>query len=241
MTVSEPEVGAIIAAIARVGGLAATAPVLGEQGVSMRARLAFVILVGAAIGANREGVGYADVPTTAILELAVGLMTGLVARFVMARVAVAGQLVGLSLGLGFASQYDVHANESAGTIRILFTTLASLAFLYVGGLEAIVRSCATPAHPVHVFLIGPELLRIGASSFGFGLSLAAPLVLAALVGNIGFAVMNRAAPAMNVFSIALAGVLVLGGAVLLATSGSLIASLTDTARASADSLLGLPL
>jgi flagellar biosynthetic protein FliR len=237
MTLSEPEIGAIIAAISRVGGLAATAPVIGEQGVPLRARLAFVILVGGAIGINRPGVMYADVPPVAILELAVGLMTGLVSRFIMARVAVAGQLVGLSLGLGFASQFDVRAGESAGTVRMLFTTLAGLAFLYVGGLEAIVRSAATPAHPAHVFMLGPELLRAGASAFGFGLSLAAPLVLAALVGNIGFAMMNRAAPAMNVFSIALAGVLILGGVILMSTAGTLIANLTDTARASAEALM----
>lgn len=241
MMIPEATIGAVLAAMARAGGLAATAPVLGEQGVSARAKLMFVLLVGAAVGANRQGVMYADVPVAVIVELMVGLMTGLVSRFVMARVAVAGQLVGLSLGLGFASQYDVHANESAGTIRMIFTTLASLAFLAVGGLDQIVRSIATPAHAAHAFMLGPELLRAGSAAFGFGLSLAAPLVLAALVGNLGFAVMNRAAPALNVFSIALPGVLVLGGAVLLATSGSLIANLTGTARVASDTLLGLPL
>ncbi len=241
MMISEPTIGAVIAAMARAGGLVVSAPVIGDDGVSRRAKLMFVLLVGAAVGANREGVMYADAPVAALVELMVGLMTGLVSRFVMARVAVAGQLVGLSLGLGFASQYDVHANESAGTIRVIFTALASIAFLAVGGLDQVVRSVGTPAHAAHAFLLGPELLRAGTAAFGFGLSLAAPLVLAALVGNLGFAMMNRAAPAMNVFAIALPGVLVLGGCVLLATSGSLIANLTGTARLALDSLLGLPL
>ena len=42
MTLAEPEIGAFIAALARVGGLAATAPVIGDTGVPMRARLVFV-------------------------------------------------------------------------------------------------------------------------------------------------------------------------------------------------------
>ena len=40
------------------------------------------------------------------------------------RAAIAGQLFGLSLGLGFASQYDIHAGESAGTIRSIISTIA---------------------------------------------------------------------------------------------------------------------
>jgi flagellar biosynthetic protein FliR len=60
--------------------------------------------------------------------------------------------------------------------------------------------------------------------------LAAPIVLAALVGNVGLAVMNRAAPAVNVFSIAFACVLILGGVVLLATATSLIGGMAEISR-----------
>lgn len=51
-------------------------------------------------------------------------------------------------------------------------------------------------------------VRRATAAFGHGLALAAPIVLASLVGNLAFAVINRAEPAVNVFSIALAAVLV---------------------------------
>jgi len=237
MTLSEPEIGAVVATLVRTGGLAATAPLIGDPGVSMRARLMFVLAVGLAVGATRPGVPFAELPLAAVVELAVGLLTGLCARFVLAQVAIAGQLMGLSLGLGFASQYDVHAGESAGTLRTMLMAIAGLAFLAVGGFDAIVRSVASgPAHVGQIAFLGPELIRQGTAALGHGLALAAPVVLAALVANIGLAVMNRAAPAANVFSIALAGVLILGGVVLLATAAHLIGGVTETARASVHQL-----
>jgi flagellar biosynthetic protein FliR len=231
VTVTEPELGAFIAVFVRAAALAATAPVIGDAGVPVRAKLVFVVAIAFAVGANRAGVSYADLPATAGLELGLGLVTGLTARFVMARVAVAGQLMGVSLGLGFAQQYDPHAGESAGTVRTLMTTLSGIAFLSTGGLEAVVRSVATgPAHIGDIATMGTELLRQGTDAFAHGLMLAAPIVLAALVGNVGLAVMNRAAPAVNVFSIAFGCVLILGGAVLVATATSLVGGMAEISR-----------
>jgi flagellar biosynthetic protein FliR len=74
------------------------------------------------------------------------------------------------------------------------------------------------------------MVRQGTSAMGHGLALAAPLVLAALVANVGLAVMNRAAPAVNVFAISLAVVLLAGGSVLLAGSGSMVAGIAGHAH-----------
>ena len=222
MTLSDPEIGAYLAVLARVGGLAATAPVIGDPGVAVRPRLVFVLAVSAAIGANRAPVPLAALPMIAAVELAVGLATGLVARVILSRIAIAGQLMGIALGLGFAAQYDPHAGESAGVLRTLCSTLGSLAFLAAHGLEAIVRSVAQPTSGLGMLGGTTQLLREGTASFGWGLSLAAPIILAAVVGNLGLAVMNRAAPAMNVFSIALSAVLLIGIALLVASAGGFV-------------------
>lgn len=237
MTLTEPEIGAVIAVLARTGGLAATAPVIGDPGAPVRAKLAFVLTITALVAPIRPPVAFAALPAVAALELAVGLLTGFTARAIMSSVAVAGQIMGLALGLGFASQYDPHAGESAGTLRTLITTVASLAFLASHGLEAIIRSAAAgPADLGQLADLGPAFVRHATAAFTHGLALAAPIVLAALVGNIALAVMNRAAPAVNVFSIALGAVLVLGGVVLLATAAHMIGGAIDTSRAAIDVL-----
>jgi flagellar biosynthesis protein FliR len=239
MQITDPEIGAFVATLARAGGLVATAPVVGDNGVPVRAKLVFVLVIGFTVGPNRAGIPLADVGLVAIMELCVGLLTGLCARFIMQRAAVAGQLFGLTLGLGFASQYDIHAGESAGTMRSIVMALAGLVFLAGGGLEAIVQSATSaPASVFHVGMLGPALLEHGTSAMGHGLALAAPIVLAALVGNIGLALISRAAPAANIFSIALAAVLIIGGLALVATSGELIAGLTGDAREAITVLTG---
>jgi flagellar biosynthetic protein FliR len=237
MTVTEPEIGAVIAALSRIGGLTATAPVIGDPGVPQRARLVFVLAITAAIGPSHPLVELADLPLVAGLELTIGVLTGWTARFVMSRVAIAGQLMGLSLGLGFAAQYDPHAGESAGTLRSLITAIASLTFLAAGGLQAVVRgAAAAPADPHQLVALAPAFIHHATAAFAHGLALAAPIMLAAFVGNIALAVMNRAAPAVNVFSIALGAVLVLGGLVLLATAANLVGGTIDTARDAIDAL-----
>jgi flagellar biosynthetic protein FliR len=233
MTLDEPTIGAFLATLVRATALTATAPVIGDSGVPMRAKVIFVLVITGAVASNRAGIPLESLPLLCAIELCVGLVTGMTARFIMARAAVAGQLMGLSLGFGFASQYDPHAGESAITVRTMLTTFSALAFLAVGGLEAIVRGVAAPAHLLDLASFGPELLREGAAAMRHGLALAAPVVLAALVGNIGLAVMNRAAPAINVFSIALSAVLIIGGTVLLGSSGGIIGSITAHAQEAA--------
>jgi flagellar biosynthetic protein FliR len=235
MTLTEPEIGALLATLMRVAGLAATAPVIGDPSVSMRARLVFVLSVTAVIGVNRAPVAFSALPAVAGAELVIGLITGFTARVVISRIAIAGQLMGLALGLGFAAQYDVNAGESAGVMRTLTATLGGLAFLAAGGLEAIVRSAASsPADLAQLAILGPAFVHHAAAAFGHGLALAAPILLASFVGNVALAVMNRAAPAVNVFSISLSAVLILGGMVLLATAAHFVAGATDTARAAID-------
>ncbi len=231
MNIDPATLGALIAAFVRGSALAATAPVIGDTATPIRARLVFVIAVALGVGLNRPGVPLGELPMVVVLELASGLITGATARFTLAKVAVAGQLMGLSLGLGFAAAYDPHAEESAGTIRTMLSTIAALVFLGSGGLEAVVRSvAASPTSITDIALLGPELVRAATSAMGHGLALAGPIVLAALVTNIGLAVMNRAAPAVNVFSISLSAVLIVGGVVMVATSGTLFGGIADVAR-----------
>jgi flagellar biosynthetic protein FliR len=234
--ISEPALGAFIVVLLRCGAVAMTAPVIGDGGVPVRAKLVLCVSVAIAIAANHPGVAFVDLPRTAVLELASGIITGLTASFVLARVAVAGQVTGLALGLGFAQEFDPRAGESAGTIRTIVMALAGLAFLAANGLEALVRGVATPTSAIAVGTGCLELLRVGGAAFGHGLALAAPVMLAALVANVGLAVMNRAAPALNVFSVALSTVLALGTTILLATSGSFVSGVSEAARQATQAL-----
>ena len=224
-------IGGFLVALARTGGIVATAPVLGDPTTPVRARLGAAVALALIVAPVRGGVAPADVPVPALLELATGLLVGTTARLVLARIAVAGQLIGLSIGLGFASEYDARAAESASAVRALLMALAGLAFVASGGIEAIARGAvAGPIDPAAAPWLATSLVDRGASAFGDGLALAMPIVIAALVGNLGLALMSRAAPAINVFSISLAAILLIGGAALWITGPAIVGGVIDAVK-----------
>jgi len=235
--VIDPASGAFVAALARAGGFAFTAPLLGEPTTPVRARLVFTVAVAAAVASAAPARDPADAVALVPLELAAGMLAGVSARLILDRVAAGAQLIGIHLGLGFAAEYDVRAGESASSMRRLVSALAGLAFLAAGGLEAGVRCVATPlaATDLH-HLTGA--VDLATSLMSHALAFAAPALVAATILNLGLAVINRAAPALNVFSVSLAAVMIGGGLVLLAVAPSTARLIDAHARAAVDLLAG---
>lgn len=227
-----------IAALARASGLAFTAPLLGDRGTSSRVRLVFAVAV-AAVLTGRGGSANLDpilVLAAVPIELAAGVLTGVTARLVLERVAAGAQLIGVHAGLGFAQAYDPRAGESASAVRSLISVIAGLAFLAADGLEALVRALAVPVTPTALAdgLTGATAAALAVMAAAIGI--AAPVLLAATVVNLGLALINRAVPAVNVFSISLPVVLLVAGVALLSTA-AVTAGAIDRAAADAVAVL----
>lgn len=233
------EVAPFVPALARAGGFAATAPLLGDASTPVRVRLVFTVAVAAAVTHRGAALTPTDAMIAAPLELVAGALPGLMARWILERVATGGQLIGLHLGLGFAQSYDPTASESATAARRLVATIAGLAFLAAGGLEAGVRAVATPVAHDRLAIDGAAAIALATQITSRAIAFAAPVIVAAVLINAGLAVVNRAAPAFNVFSIALIAVVIGGGLVLVAAAPGAAAAITDTAKA-AVAVLGGP-
>ena len=225
-----PEVTALLPALARAGGFAFTAPLLGDPSTPVRARLVFTVGVAAAVsGASPAPLEPSAVLAVMPLELAAGALPGLAARWVLETVATGGQLIGLHLGLGFAQAYDPSASESATVARRLVATIGGLAFLAAGGLEAGVRAIATPINAGQLTADAVSAMAIATSITTRAVGFAAPVIVASILVNVGLALINRAAPAFNAFSIALVAVLIGGGLVLIAAAPATAAAIARTA------------
>lgn len=210
--------------LARALALTASAPVLGDRDVPHSLRLGLAAILAAALAPLRAE--HAPPPAelaafvpALVAEATAGLIAGLLARFTLAAAEVAGQLIGISLGLGFAEQYDPRHGEASGILPVLARTAAGLAFLAAGGLAATVAALAAPLPALGTTTAAA--LDVAATAATWGLSLAAPVVLAALVGNLALALAHRAAPALNLFAVGFATSLLIAGAALLASSSSL--------------------
>ena len=225
-----------IPTLARTSGFAMTAPLVGDPTTSARVRLVFAVAVAVALTPARATATPLDAAATVPWEFAAGALPGLAARLVLEAAAVGGQLIGLHLGLGFAQSFDPNAGEQANIVRRLCATIAGLAFLAAGGLEAGVRALATPVDPAQLGLELSAAVELALGLTARAVGFAAPVMLAAVVANAALAVLSRAVPALNVFAVSLAAVLVGGGLILVATVPTTAAAL-DAIAADAVELL----
>jgi flagellar biosynthetic protein FliR len=137
----------------------------------------------------------------------VGLALGLGAAFLIGAATVAGDVIGMQIGLSGAAVLDPTNNSSEnalGTFGTLFaTTMLLVVDAHLVMIDAVAKS-------VHVIPIGSGLhatgvyamVRSASVLFGLGLQFAAPVIAAVLVANTALAVLSRTAPQLNILSVA---------------------------------------
>jgi len=144
----------------------------------------------------------------ALSEVIFGFLAGFFLRLLFDAVFVAGEVIAVSSGLGFLTMFLPQQPQT--TVLAGFSTLlASTLFLSLGGAEAIYIGLAgsLKSVPIGSFdiysLNGEVFLELFYSSFAFGVKVALPVLIAALLTNVILAVINRFIPQINVFMVGL--------------------------------------
>lgn len=203
---------AFVLAALRVGGLLLVAPAWSAKSFPMRLRTALIVVFAvmlapaATASANLETLRIT--PATFLAETAIGFVIGLAAAMVVAAAEFAGELITVSIGLSGAAIFDpVHNTQ--GMILGQFMQLMSLVVLLIGGghvmmLEAVGASFqAMPlGAPIDLGAGFGAFVPTAKSIFATGLQFSAPVIAAVLVTNIALAVLGRAAPQLQIMSLA---------------------------------------
>lgn len=196
----------------RVLALFTTAPVLSQRQVPMRVRvaLAFLITVCAQASLPEMPVVALDSPLAVLVvlqQVLVGMTLGFAARIVFAAIELAGELVGLQMGLNYAVFFDpMSGGQSTAVGRFYGTTVAWL-FIVINGhlllIMALVQSFQ--AFPVgtepFAFLRALQPQTWGAEVFKLGLWIALPMVTMLIFVNLVLGVISRVSQQMNIFAI----------------------------------------
>lgn len=212
----------------RIFGLLATAPIFNNAAQPIRARLIVGLAVTFAV-APLAGT-MPDVPAGSWLSLAVvaqemliGLMMGFALRIAFVTVDVAGELIGLQMGLSFAVAYDPQNAGQTPVLTEFIGLITTLLFLAMNGhlmvLYALVESfrlLPVSLMPIHAVAIA-DLLRWAAVIYASGLLLALPIITALLIANISLGVLSRVAPQLNLFAVGFPVTLATGFLVLMLT------------------------
>jgi len=215
ISVSTVQLNAWLAAfawpLARILALIASAPVIGNPSFPARIKIGLGVLLTilvAPLVASPPGIDPSSATGLLVLaqQVLIGLALGFAMQVVFWAAEIAGELIGLQMGLGFATLYDASVPGFIPVLGQYLGIVVSLAFLAVDGhlllISALVQSFEVlPLAPLSAAGGLRALVEWGGNIFSFGLALALPLLAALLTTNLALAVLTRAAPQLNIFVI----------------------------------------
>jgi flagellar biosynthetic protein FliR len=202
--------GSVFWPLTRILALFASAPLLSHQAIPVRAKVGIALAITIAIAPV-----VSSPPLAGLLEakgfvqlaqnILVGLALGFAIRIVFVGIELAGQLIGLQIGLSFSAYFNPDTRESENVVSNFMSMLVLLMFLSIDGhlilLSALVDSfrlfpaaAAAPIEPL-------ALVRAASDIFAIALTICLPILAVMLMVNVVLGVMARVAPQLNLFAV----------------------------------------
>lgn len=161
----------------------------------------------------------------AVEQLLLGALLGLMVQMLFTVLSLVGQILSLQMGLAMGVMNDPANGQAIPLVGQLMIIFGSFLFLIGDGhlvaIDIVVESFFTWPPGSSLFDLG--LLRVVALlgwTFGSALLLAMPAVIAMLIVNITFGVMNRSAPSLNIIALGFPLSMLMGLLSLLLTVAS---------------------
>lgn len=196
----------------RVLAVFSVAPVFSMRAVPMRVKIGLAFLVALCAQAVLVdqpviSVNSPDALAAVAQQVAIGLAIGFTVRLVFAAVELAGEIIGLQMGLNFASFFDPASNAQVSAVARFFGHMAVLLFVVINGhlliLMAVIKSF--DRFPVNgnflQSLAQMRLHEIGASLFSSALWIALPMIALLMFVNLTLGIISRVAPQMNIYAV----------------------------------------
>ena len=201
--------------LGRTAGLLTSAPFWGGKMAPGLVRIVVTVIVTAVIYPlvtvpSRFSVVPSDIALFLALagEVLVGLLLGWMAQFLFVGMRLAGQLVEIKTGLGLAQLIDPQEGSQTTFFSLLFDLLAVMVFLSVNGhyllIHALVSSYSlVPLADGNLFITLVKGVVMSAGTiFTIALQVSAPIMVGLLLSDIMLAIIARAIPQLNLFSVA---------------------------------------
>jgi flagellar biosynthetic protein FliR len=196
----------------RVLALFSVAPIFSMRVIPMRAKIALAFLIavcaqGVLVDQPVISVNGRDALAAVAQQVMVGLAIGFSVKLVFSAVELAGEIIGLQMGLNFASFFDPVSNAQMSAVARFFGHIATLLFVVVNGhllvLMAVVKSFDRfPADGNFLQALGQlRLYELGSSIFSSALWIALPMIALLLFVNLTMGIISRVAPQMNIYAV----------------------------------------
>lgn len=205
----------------RILAAVGTAPVIGDKSVPMRVKIGlsvFLTLIVAPVVGPLPQVSMFSLQSAWIIvnQVLVGVALGFAMQLAFAAIVAAGDIIGVSMGLSFATFFDPRIGGSSSVISNFVNMIGTLAFLSLDGHLRMIAALVYTFHslPVAAGVLGAPgwhvLVNWSSTVFWAGLWMALPVVVVILIINIVLGILNRAAPQIGVFQIGLPMTMLVG-------------------------------
>ena len=195
----------------RLGALLVSSPIFGARSVPVRVRVLLTFVISAAYYGSVSVPNFENLPFLALIrvmgvEVAIGLTGGIVLSILFASVALAGEKIAASGGLGFAAQVDPNSGGQTPVVSQFLTLFLLTMFLSANGhlrlIEGLRQSfdIIPMGQPVSLMAMSQFVIDIGGEMFYLGALLMLPVVSILLLVNVTIGAVTRSAPALNFFS-----------------------------------------
>jgi flagellar biosynthesis protein FliR len=202
---------ALVLLAMRLGGLVLIAPVFSAKPVPPTLRIGLVILLTILL---QPAARMHASPTAAITfqsafsETMVGFAIGLGAALIVGAAEAAGELVAIQIGLSGAAILDPMTNQQGPALGQFCSLFAIAVLLSLDAHLVMIDAIATSTRVIPLgqamnMADGARAMVASMSQlFALGLRFAAPIIAVVLVANVALAILTRAAPQLNILSVA---------------------------------------
>lgn len=196
--------------LTRILGCIAVAPLFSHPTVPNRIKLGIGLMITLAVVPTIEVPAIEAFSMPGLLSLLaqflIGISMGFVMRLLFTAVEMAGFMMGMSMGLGFASFYDPQTEGQTMAVAQVMTMMTLLIFMALDGHLMVVATLAQsfvvmPIVDSHWQLNSQAIALLGSHVFSQGLLLALPVIASLLLTNMALGILTKAAPQLNIFGI----------------------------------------
>ena len=205
----------------RISGMFLAMPVIGSRLLPARVRLVLAVLISIIVVPLLPEISASpnlSIQTLIVVgkELLLGVCVGFVFQVVFQVFVLAGQIMAMKMGLGFASMNDPTNGVQTTALSQFFLMLCTLMFIAINGhlilISMLVNSFTSfpPGSITYHPQIFMEIVNLGGWLFASAIVFALPVITALLFVNMAFGVMSRAAPQLNIFAVGFPFTLICG-------------------------------
>ncbi|WP_314411855.1 flagellar biosynthetic protein FliR [Pantoea septica] len=197
--------------LARMLALFATAPLLSERAISKRVKIGLAALITWIMMPTLPSVEVTLFSPAGfwllLQQMLIGIGLGFTMQLAFAAVRLSGEVIGLQMGLSFATFFDPGSRLNMPVLARFLDMLAMLLFLTFNGHLWLISLLADSFHTLP---IGGQplnanafnaLVKAGGLIFLNGMMLALPLIVLLLLINLVLGLLNRVTPQLSIFAV----------------------------------------